>query len=626
MVARRSQKIKVFWDIFTLTIERFCGIIVSMKKLARSFGFTLVEMLVAVAVFALFSLGLYSAMTMVFKSVYASRINIIATALLDERLEIARNLPFDQIGIINGLPAGILPHTTTTLRNGVPFLITTVVRSIDDPFDGTLGGTPNDTAPADYKFIEIAVRCVTCDRKHESSVSTIIPPRDLEGDTTNGAIFILVTDSHNNPVSNAAVHLENTSIVPNIIIDDVTDKDGYLKIVDTPTGTMSYNISATKEGFNVDNTIASSTENPNPIKRPITVSAQQVSDVYFSIDQLSSLTVHTLDESCESAANADFTVKGAKLIGTPGLYKYDKNLQTDSEGNLNLNDLEFDKYSFITNNSLDLVGSIPMVPYDLGAGSHGDVTLILAPHVPNSLLVRAVDDATGLPLSDASVTLKKTGYHSVLKTSYGFISQTDWSGGPGETTYSDQFPNKYDNDMNVDTVSSPGNIMLSTFAGHYVNEGIVESSIFDIGKKVDLKSVEFTSESMPIEAGDRSILIQIAKSNSSTPSSLTNFVGPDGTAASYFSTTSTIVTGGNGYRYFRYRLYLSTLDQNFSPIFSDLAVTFTSGCTPPGQVFFKNISSGTYDLGVTATGYDEATTTVNVSGYSSSTLRLYKTI
>lgn len=457
----------------------------------------------------------------------------------------------------------------------------------------------------------------------------MIPPRDLEGSTTNGAIFILVTDSHNNPVQGANVHVENTTTLPYIIIDDITDKNGYLRIVDVPTGSMSYQISVTKEGYSMDTTMASSTDNPNPTERNITVLAQQVSDVFSTIDILSSLTVHALNESCEPL-DGRFTMKGDKLIGTPDIRKYDKQLQTDTNGNLDLTNLDFDNYSFFVANGYDLAGSIPMVPYNLAAGAHGDVTLIFAPHTPNSLLVRAVDDTTNLPLSDATVTLRRGGYTSAQKTNYGFISQTDWSGGPGQTTFSDLTPNMYDNDFQVDTLTSPGNVILASFAGHYLTPGSVgtlDSSVFDIGKKVDLKTIEFTSESMPPEAGDDAIQMQIAMSNSSTGADLSNFVGPDGTSMSYFSSTSTLInTGGITYRYFRYRVYLKTNDQNFTPTLSNIAVTFTNGCTPPGQVFFPGISAGTYDIEVTKSGYNPATTTLDITGYTSSTVRLFKTI
>ncbi|MFA6105562.1 MAG: prepilin-type N-terminal cleavage/methylation domain-containing protein [Patescibacteria group bacterium] len=598
-----------------------------MKNLKGSAGFTLIEVIVSTAVFALFAVGVYGAFQMVIKAVYKSRINIIETALLDEYLEVARNLSFNNVGIINGLPVGVLPHTTTTYRNGIPFLVTIVVRSIDDPFDGTLGGTPNDLAPADYKLVEITAACISCQHPTEATVSTIIPPKDLEGNSVNGAIFIYVTDSHNNPVADAKVHLVNTKTDPNIVIDDVTDKDGYLRVIDTPTGTMAYSITVDKQGFSSDYTSATSTLNPNPTKLPITVSTQQISDTFFSIDQLSSLTVHTINESCEPVGSTSFVMNGNKLIGTPGVYKYSQNLQTGADGSLNVNDLEFDLYNFSVLGGHDLAGSIPITPIEIVAGGHQDLTLVLSPHVSNSLLVKVLDNSNNLPLSDATVKLSKAGFNGTLKTNYGNLSQTDWSGGISSENYSESFPNIYAGDSMIDTLTSPGNISLAKFAGQYVGGGYLESAIFDIGKKVNLLNVLYTSESQPIETGSDSILLQLAMSNSSTDPAINNFVGPDGTASTYYSSvTTTVNTGGQTYRYFRYKVFLSTADQNFTPIFSDFAMTFTSGCTPPGQVFYSGISSGTYTLDVSAVGYDTTSSSVDVSGQSSSTVVLYRSI
>lgn len=601
-----------------------------MQKIKKGKGFTLIEMIVAVAIFGLFALAVYESFRMLLKAVYGSRIKILETALLDEKLEIARNLVYNDIGILNGAPPGLLPHTTTTYRNGVAFLVTTAVRSIDDPFDGTITSIPKDTAPADYKLVEINAKCTSCERPIEATVSTIIAPRDLEGASNNGALFVYVTDSNSKPLKGVNVHIENTTTA-NVVIDDVTDKDGYLKIVDTPTGTLNYAVTVSKPGYSTDGTVASSTDNPNPVNRQLTVSTQQVTESFFSIDLLGSLTAHTVNESCEVVGDANFLMKGAKLIGTPDVRKFSKNLQSDASGVLDVNNLEFDIYDFdFAGTGYDLAGSIPIVPVDLPAGGHKDVTLILAPHVANTLLVKVLDNANKQPLSDATIKLTKAGYSATQKTNFGNLSQTDWSGlaNPGQIYNSDSAPTQYEaDDGKVDVSTSVGNIMLGHLGPSYYTEGSLESSIFDIGKKVDFKELLFSSISQPPETGNRSILLQLAMSNSSTMDSLLDFKGPDGTNGTYYSPTSTIVnTGGKSYRYFRYRVFLSTLDNNFTPALSDVTLTFTSGCTAPGQVFFSGMGVGAYSLDISRSGYDTTTIPLNINGWTTSTIYLHQTI
>jgi len=44
------------------------------------------------------------------------------------------------------------------IRDNTSFNVETIIRNIDDPFDGTIGGDPNDTSPSDYKLAEIEMQ------------------------------------------------------------------------------------------------------------------------------------------------------------------------------------------------------------------------------------------------------------------------------------------------------------------------------------------------------------------------------------------------------------------------------------------------------------------------------------
>jgi hypothetical protein len=75
------------------------------------------------------------------------------------------------------------------------------------------------------------------------------------------------------------------------------------------------------------------------------------------------------------------------------------------------------------------------------------------------LLVRVPDAGTGLPLSDATVTLTGTGYAQTAVTNLGYTRQTDWSGGYGQSDFSDQ--TKYwSQDTNIDVTSAVGDLKL----------------------------------------------------------------------------------------------------------------------------------------------------------------------
>ncbi len=55
-----------------------------------------------------------------------------------------------------------------------------------------------------------------------------------------------------------------------------------------------------------------------------------------------------------------------------------------------------------------------------------------------------------------------------------------------------------------------------------------------------------------------------------------NFVGPDGTAATFFNTTGASLAQFYGFRYLQYKAYLSTTDSTKTPVLSDVTACFTN--------------------------------------------------
>ena len=222
----------------------------------RNTGFTFVELIVGVAVFLVIVISVYTAYTSIFDTIKASRAKIEAVNLVNEQLEIIRNLPYSDVGITGSIPDGVLSHAQKLTRSGNSYYATTTVRNIDDPFDGTLGGTPNDLSPADYKLVEIDVTCASCKTFTPVVITTKVAPKNLETSTTNGALFVKVFDANGNPIPEASVHIVNNQESPAIVIDDVTNNSGVLQIVDAPPGVNAYEITVTKSGYSTDKTYA----------------------------------------------------------------------------------------------------------------------------------------------------------------------------------------------------------------------------------------------------------------------------------------------------------------------------------------------------------------------------------
>lgn len=585
---------------------------IRMSRRMNKKGFTLIELIIAIAVLAIFAVGIYSTIVSIYKVVRFAKIKTLETAILSEELEVARNLPYNQVGLQNAFDVpGILLPTKYITRHNLYFKIINTVRFIDDPFDGTITSTPRDYSPADYKLVEMEIYCLSTSQTDPLILSTIVGPNIKEDDSNLGALFIEVVDSLGRPVPQANVHIEvfNSSSYK----DDVTDNNGHLYIINVPTGTFLYDITVTKDGFTTDATASSTVTNPTPVKPFATVLENRVSELSFSIDYLSNLQIKTLNNICSNIGNASLRVYGKKLLGLPELLRFDVTSSTNGSGELDFNDIEWDEYYFApSGTSYYLGGSIPMLSLNLNAGETQVLTLILRPHTDFPLLVSVKDNITGMPISDASVKLfsTSTGYSNTYQTGLGYGRQTDWSGGSGQEVLSDE--TKYFSDDNRIDVSESGKIKLKEIGGEYYEDGCLMSSIFDVGETVNFRNIFSEPYSQPIEVGTGSVKMQISTSDTSTPASW-DFWGPDATESTWYSFEETAINSvHNDQRYLRYKVCLTTASTTFTPEVDDVFFTYTNGCTPPGQVFFGSLSSGEYFLEINKSGYQLVTTSVEI--------------
>lgn len=445
------------------------------------------------------------------------------------------------------------------------------------------------------------------------SLTGQVAPKNLETASTNGALFIRVFDANGQPIQDAAVHVVNVATTSTIVIDDITDANGMLQIIDVPPGSNAYRITVSKSGYSTDSTYPpGGSGNPTPSKADATVLLQQVTQVSFAIDRVSTLTLSSVSPTCTAVGGLNFALVGSKLIGV-NVPKFSQNLVTNGSGILALSNMEWDTYTVVqTDTAFDIAGLNPLNPITLNANSSQQAQIIVVPRDPRSVLVTVKDSATQLPISGAVVTVTKSGYTSTQTTGKGFINQTDWSAGGGQGDYSNTV--KYWNDDgNVDVTTTPGQIQLRSSFGAYNINGSMQSSTFDTGSASNFYTITWSPVDQPAPVGQDSVGIQIATATSTTPTSW-NFLGPDGTAATYYTVPNmTINTIHNNDRYLRYKVYLATQAATSTPSISDVAFTFTSSCTPPGQVVFSGLASGTYHIHVTMAGYTDYDYDVSVA-------------
>ncbi len=577
-------------------------------------GLTLVEVIVATAVFLMIALAIYEAFTMAVRVAHVSQNKVTATALANEQMEIIRNLSYEDVGIQGGLPNGSVPHIQTLTRDGAEFTITTVIRNIDDPFDGQIGSTTkNDLSPSDYRLAELTIDCALCKDFASMTFTSHIGPRGLETSSTNGALFIHVFDAAGQAIQGADVHIENNVATTTFVIDETTNNDGYVQIIDAPPGINAYEITVSKPGYSSERTYTiGDVANPNPVKSHATVVTQQLSQVSFSIDTVSEFEVTSMTDTCTPVGGIDFSLTGEKIIGTtPDITKFSGAYTTSGAGQETISDLEWDTYHLgVTDGVYDLGGTIPSLPFTLNPDTHQNVSLVVVPKNPHTLLVTVKDVGTNLPISGAIVRLEKSGYDVTHVTGRGYISQTDWSGGDGQNMYTNT-TEYYEDDGDVESVTPAGQVQLKEVFGVFAGNGTLTSSTFDTGTSSAFQQILVQPQSQPPETGADSVRMQVATNNDLTT---WDFKGPDGTAGTYYDVTSTDIHAAHaGDRYMRYKLFVSTASSTWTPTVSDVAFTFTSNCTPPGQVLFTGITAGTYTLTVTSSGYQVYTDSITVS-------------
>lgn len=587
------------------------------NKLKTLTGFTLIEIIVSLAIFTILAtafLGVYSILS---RSVKLSREKTIISSMASNYMEVLRNLPYSQVGTIVGNPTGQLPDFTNAIVQkieSVTYKIYYEVTYIDDPADGIF---PTDVAANDYKQVKMTILNTTSNQTN--SFVTNVSPKGLEGTSNAGALWVKVFNSQGQPVSGANVHIEYPTTSPfSIVLDRSTNAAGEVIEVNLPIATNQYRIVVSKAGYSTDRTYHYSVTTPSPVKPDATIVNGSITQVSFSIDLLSNLTIRTLNETCQPINGVALNVMGAKKIATsPDVVKYSQNF-TSAAGTVSLANIEWDSYTptLLTGGSYIVKGTSPIQKIDVLPGTSQTFTLNLVTNsTANSLLMIVKDVGTGAPLEGATVNIEKGPFSASGVTGGSVWLQNNWSGGGGMTDYNPSQPTRYfEDDGNIDVTTAPPAIRLKKVGGVYQSSGWLTSGSFDTGTN----ATNYTTLTWePIsQSASTTVAFQLAANNDNAT---WNFVGPDGTSATYYTTPGTNITSSfDNNRYYRYKVFLTTADGAYTPVVSTISTNFVTGCYTPGQVLFKDLDSGLYEIDVSMPGYQNTPVDpINVNGNQS---------
>ncbi len=281
-------------------------------------GFTFIETLIGVSVLLVIIIGLYGAFQLGLKIVAQSKARITATALANQKIEIAKNLPYNQVGTINGIPPGNIIETEDLTKNGIEYTVKTTVGYVDDEFDGT---APTDTLPNDYKIVKVKVTWPGF-LGGELNLVTNISPQGLETTEGGGNLLISVFDALGVAIPQANINIINNQTDPTINVNYQTNDSGQYLVAGASSSTAAYQITITKSNYSTDRTYGTE-EVINPEKPDATVIEGKLTEISFSIDQMSSFIIRTLspwgsDNFTDSFANQNNISESADILINQG--------------------------------------------------------------------------------------------------------------------------------------------------------------------------------------------------------------------------------------------------------------------------------------------------------------------
>lgn len=583
-------------------------------------GMTLPEVIVAVAVLSITLVSMYELSRQLTSLGRLSQLKASAISIAVSQMEVIRNLPYDQVGTEATYPTGPLLSTQSISKNAVTFTVTIGMNFVDDPSDGnilgTISGKPVDTAPADYKQVEVGVCWDSSSCTHPVKLSTFVAPKNLENTSNTGALFVNVIDANGQPVSQATVVVTNTVVNPQVNITNHTDTNGKLQLLSLPPSTDSYHITITKNGYSSDATLAVGTY-PNLLNPDKTILTGQVTPVTFVIDRVSSLTVQVADsQSCSALSGTQFRLHGSGrlLASSPEVYAYDQNLTADSNGQIVVNNLPWDNYTLtMITSTLDTAGVNPPDSITVNPGANVSVSLAAATHQTTTLRVIIRDGGTQSPIANADVRLDDGGgYDQSITTDQGTLEQTNWDGGAGQAAFGST--SKYFAASGGVTTQRSGHIELervstpSTFSEIFSTTDHKDSST----TTANWTSAGLTLPQDPVYPG---LFTAAAQGQSSTLNSatgeittatLTATATDAGQTIEYYLTADGIhfesVTSGVAHIFafpgsdLRWRANLITSDTTITPTITALDIDYTQLLMSSDQ---GTLTSSTYDNGQT---------------------------
>jgi type II secretory pathway pseudopilin PulG len=383
-------------------------------------GFTLIEVVVFLGLFGIISMVFFQTYIVTMRTILESKNRLGATALANQRMEIIRSLPYDNIGTkhwngsawVYGIPAGELIEEEDISVNTTKYHVDTFVQYVDDTFDGV---TPTDTIPTDYKKVRVTVSWGGLGTDQTIALFGNFSPNGVESASGGGTLSINVLNAAGLGVSGASVRIQKAS--SSIDTTATTDATGNVTLPGAPAGTEAYTITISKSGFYGANTFpAYPTTAYNPVDVHATVVAASLNQKSIVMDEEVDITLKTEDPFGTDIPSIGFTLAGGRVLGvnpstTATVYKFSSTSNTDTSGEKKYDNESYGQYTVTVPDTADYAfwkitpeGTTKTL-YDALPGVNADITAVMLDKNIGSLKASVVNDADGSPVAGASVKL-----------------------------------------------------------------------------------------------------------------------------------------------------------------------------------------------------------------------------
>lgn len=407
-----------------------------LKIKNTNFGFTLIEALTLLFVFSVITLAFYSVISVGLRYIQDSKNRLAALAVVNEKMEIVRNLKYDDIGT-TGAGTGSLAEDEDVTENGRTFHVNTVVAYNDDDYDGNY---PADVIPGDYKRVIITVSWSNGGLGINSVElkSRFVPPGLEVANPGDGILSINVFSDQpgGTGISGSSVHIVNTET--GLDTNQTTDSSGNVILIGPliKDSIQKYEITVSKTDYETVATMPpfpAASYNPTNVHASVVVGGINVTNIVQN--ELTDLKISTVNYLDQPIDNIDFHLEGGKLLGIGTtepfipIYNLAVDENTNAGGEKEFNDISPGQYEFsLLEAGYEIIGTDPAFSYKLSESGDDiyllslfsnpslDLKVKLADKSATSLLVSVLKSEDDSPVSGAIVKLTNGAGYDVSQT------------------------------------------------------------------------------------------------------------------------------------------------------------------------------------------------------------------